>query len=167
MVVTWWWTGTSTGTLTGLRLHSSHCALTPADQDKAFSMTPSNTALNLLRSFNAVADQSKYRISHQNVDMYLQWTTMGPLKKFLKALTRRLSFSSRWGSPGTPWSGQLMNWMWVTSLSEFFSLFCRHTDDNSDSKTNISKFSSINNQLRRWTNPLTFTFTQNHTLTHF
>lgn len=56
---------------------------------------------------------------------YLQWTTIGPLKKFLKALTRRLSFRRRCGSPGTPWSGQLMNCMWVTSLSEFFSLFCR------------------------------------------
>lgn len=67
--------------------------------------------------------------------------TMGPLKKFLKALTRRLSFSRRCGSSGTPWSGQLMNWMWVTSLSEFLSLFCTHT--HTDGYTNMHKHMNI------------------------
>lgn len=54
--------------------------------------------------------------------IYLQWTTIGPLKKLLRAFTLRRSLRRRCGSSGTPWSGQLVNWMWVTSLPDVLSL---------------------------------------------
>lgn len=46
---------------------------------------------------------------------YLQWTTMGPQKGGLTALTFLRNLSMPMGENGTPKSGQLVKWSWVTS----------------------------------------------------
>ncbi len=47
---------------------------------------------------------------------YLQWTTMGPEKGRLTTLTFLRNLSMPMGEKGTPKSGQLVKWSWVTSL---------------------------------------------------
>lgn len=46
---------------------------------------------------------------------YLQWTTMGPEKGGFTALTFLRNLSMPMGEKGTPKSGQLVKWSWVTS----------------------------------------------------
>lgn len=51
---------------------------------------------------------------------HLQWTTMGPAYWGLQFLTFLRNFSIPIGVKGTPKSGQLVKWNWVTSLWGFF-----------------------------------------------
>lgn len=46
---------------------------------------------------------------------YLQWTRIGPEKGGLTALTFFRNLSMPIGEKGTPKSGQLVKWSWVTS----------------------------------------------------
>lgn len=48
--------------------------------------------------------------------MYLQWTTIGPEKVGLMALTFLRNFNIPMGENGTPKSGQLVKWSWVSGL---------------------------------------------------
>lgn len=47
---------------------------------------------------------------------YLQWTKTGPEKGGLMALTFLRNFNMPMGENGTPKSGQLVKWSWVTGL---------------------------------------------------
>lgn len=47
---------------------------------------------------------------------HLQWTTMGPAYWELQFFTFLRNFSMPIGVKGTPKSGQLVKWNWVTSL---------------------------------------------------
>lgn len=54
------------------------------------------------------------------VFFYLQCTTMGPAYCGLQVFTFLRNFSIPMGVKGTPKSGQLVKWNWVTSLWGFF-----------------------------------------------
>lgn len=71
---------------------------------------------------------------------YLQWTTMGPEKGGLMDLTFLRNFNMPMGENGTPKSGQLVKWSWVTGLGDLAaSLACWTQTGKKKKNHNIHK----------------------------
>lgn len=66
---------------------------------------------------------------------YLQWTTIGPEKGGLTTLTFLRNLSMPMGEKGTPKSGQLVKWSWVTGLGVLAASLACYMETETEGET--------------------------------
>lgn len=97
-----------------------------------------------------IVDPSKQQNNKQwlasSAFWYLQWTTIGPEKGRLTTLTFLRNLSMPMGEKGTPKSGQLVKWSWVTSLGVLAASLACYIDTQTEAGTRLTGGDLLINQ---------------------